>query len=246
MTAEPSDSPSEVAPGAALRLAHLRDTGAWRIDPARFHFLEALSRRLPAAAPAVREQAERRLLAALADYEARVAPAREAAALAAAQAAARQPGMARELRRLQAQFDMPAIRQVALRARARPGSGPLARLHRSPGGDALKPEPSLELPAAGELASAQRFRRMWTRQRAQDQVQQAVTRKPVQAGPLNSHMLVLEALDRMRALSPDYLRHFVQQVESLQWLEQASQRPAGAKGARGAKGSSRPRSKRSG
>jgi Protein of unknown function (DUF2894) len=73
-----------------------------------------------------------------------------------------------------------------------------------------------------ELASARRFMRAWDTSRTQEQVEQAVTRKPLNAGPLNSHVLVLQSLGLMRGLSPDYLRRFLVHVESLQWLDKAS------------------------
>ncbi|QJW85699.1 DUF2894 domain-containing protein [Ramlibacter terrae] len=53
-------------------------------------------------------------------------------------------------------------------------------------------------------------------------VAEAVARRPAQAGPLNSHVLVLQTLGMMRELSPDYLRRFIEHVETLQWLEQAA------------------------
>jgi hypothetical protein len=86
-----------------------------------------------------------------------------------------------------------------------------------------------------ELASARRFRSAWGRGRSQDQLQEALARKPAQAGPLNSHVLVLQALELMGELSPDYLRHFLQHVESLQWLEQAREVRAPAKAGKAAK-----------
>lgn len=91
-----------------------------------------------------------------------------------------------------------------------------------------------------ELASVRRFRQAWDRHRADDQVAQAVARKPAHAGPLNSHVLVLQSLALMRELSPDYLRHFLVQVESLQWLERARERyPARRAGPPGRKTRSR-------
>ena len=77
-----------------------------------------------------------------------------------------------------------------------------------------------------ELASARRFRRTWTRLRIQDEVDEAVARKPANAGPLNSHVLVLQSLDLMRGLSPAYLQRFLAHVETLQWLEEAGQKAA--------------------
>jgi hypothetical protein len=52
-------------------------------------------------------------------------------------------------------------------------------------------------------------------------VVQATHRAPENAGPLNSHMLVLRTLGLMRELSPHYLRRFLSHTETLLWLEQA-------------------------
>jgi len=75
-----------------------------------------------------------------------------------------------------------------------------------------------------ELASVRRFRRTWNGQLALQQLAQATARQPANAGPLNSHMLVLRSLDLMRELSPDYLRRFLVQLEALQWLERAAEK----------------------
>ncbi|AEG93808.1 Conserved hypothetical protein [Ramlibacter tataouinensis TTB310] len=72
-----------------------------------------------------------------------------------------------------------------------------------------------------ELASVSRFRRAWEGGRTLDQLEQALARRPANAGPLNSHALVLRSLGLMQALSMDYLRRFLGHAETLQWLEQA-------------------------
>lgn len=72
-----------------------------------------------------------------------------------------------------------------------------------------------------ELRSAQRFRETWERLGAEETVVQATHRAPENAGPLNSHMLVLRTLGLMRELSPHYLRRFLSHTETLLWLEQA-------------------------
>lgn len=71
-----------------------------------------------------------------------------------------------------------------------------------------------------ELRSAQRFRETWERLGAEAAVVQATHRAPENAGPLNSHMLVLRTLGLMRELSPHYLRRFLSHTETLLWLEQ--------------------------
>ena len=75
-----------------------------------------------------------------------------------------------------------------------------------------------------ELRSAQAFREAWSRICAEIDVHQAVQRAPENAGPLNSHMLVLRTLGLMRELSPDYLRRFMAHADTLLWLDQASAR----------------------
>jgi hypothetical protein len=81
-----------------------------------------------------------------------------------------------------------------------------------------------DMAASSEMASVRRFRQTWSRMAAKDQVDQAVGRGPVNAGPLNSHMLVLRSLALMRKLSPDYLQRFLSHVDTLLWLDQANQK----------------------
>jgi len=81
-----------------------------------------------------------------------------------------------------------------------------------------------------ELRSAQRFRETWERLGAEEAVVKATHRAPENAGPLNSHMLVLRTLALMRELSPHYLRRFLSHTETLLWLEQAQGQLKGVPG----------------
>ena len=92
------------------------------------------------------------------------------------------------------------------------GPSPLALLNRDLAARALP---------GGELRSVRGFREAWSRMSAEDEVTQAVQHGPENAGPLNSHRLVLHTLALMRDLSPDYLRRFLLQADALLWLEQA-------------------------
>lgn len=208
MSEEPP--PQDAAGALRAALASMRRAGAWQIDPARFHWLEALSRRLPAQPEAVRRILQARLEAAIADYAMRLA-------------AAPPPG-----------GNVRVLHPVAAPV---PASDPLVQLNRSIRG--ARPADAAALPGESqqpdELASVRRFRRAWSASRSQQQVAQAALRKPANAGPLNSHALVLDSLELMRELSPDYLRRFLLHVESLQWLEQAREQAAPAGKARSAK-----------
>jgi Protein of unknown function (DUF2894) len=77
-----------------------------------------------------------------------------------------------------------------------------------------------------EMKSLRRFRESWSRIAAEDQLDKALGRAPDNAGPLNSHVLILRALGLMRELSPDYLRRHLQHMEALLWLDQANQHHA--------------------
>ena len=156
-----------------------RRSGAWQADPARFFFLEALARRLADQPPAVQGLLEAKLQAALADFAARIA-------------------------------DQPAPAQVAGRRQAPAPVRclPLAQLNESvrSAAAAHAAHAATQEPAQDphELASARRFRRTWDRSRTLEQVERAVARAPANAGPLNSHVLVLQSLERMRAASSSH------------------------------------------
>ena len=191
------------APPRQARLNALRQA-AQRLDPARLHYLDVLAQRITTAPEAVQRVLQDKLDTALTDLEARLRQP-PAAAPAAGTPASAAPLVAlnRYIRGLKQQDNGHAS-----------GPGLESGLGRGLTGNT---EPRTE------MASVHRFREAWSRIAAEDQVKEAVERGPANAGPLNSHMLVLRTLSLLRGLSPDYLRRFVSQVETLQWLEQASQ-----------------------
>ncbi len=113
------------------------------------------------------------------------------------------------------------MRRLVAPAQAQAAAAPLKHLNGYIATVAATNAPPEESASARELASVRRFRSAWGQSRSQQQLEQALARKPAQAGPLNSHVLVLQALELMGELSPDYLRRFLLHVEALQWLEQA-------------------------
>lgn len=188
-------------------LAALREAGAQRLDPMRFRYLEVLSRRLEETMQGeVRALVQERLQQALADYAARFQRAQ--------QAAVADQGMQRSAAPAPAAAVRPLVQ--------------LSRYLQERTQDAGDGRPcdsefdaQFDTAFGGEMKSVRRFRQAWSRIAAEDQVELAAGRGPVNAGPLNSHMLVLRSLELMRGLSPDYLQHFLSQVDSLLWLEQA-------------------------
>ena len=63
------------------------------------------------------------------------------------------------------------------------------------------------------------FRQQLGKISVQKQVTQAIAQAPQNAGPINSHMLVLRSLGLMRELSPDYLNRFMGYVDTLLFLD---------------------------
>ncbi|MDB5911330.1 MAG: hypothetical protein JWP22_5 [Ramlibacter sp.] len=178
-----------------LSLETLRQQGAQSLDPVRFRYLEALSQRIPTQPGPVQKLLQVKMQAALAEYAKRCAQMQPAGA------ARKQPQV------------VPTGPAALAQLNAYIRSSASARIETATPG---------EPPPADELASARRFRGAWQRSRTEQQVQQAVARKPAHAGPLNSHVLVLQSVAMLQELSPAYLRRFVAQVEALQWLERAA------------------------
>ncbi len=185
------------------RLDALREA-AQRLDPVRQHYLELLSQRITTAPDAVRRVLEAKLDAGLMGLEQRLAEALPASS--------------------NNETPRPASPLAALNQYLR---GLKPHGDEQPSGLGLESRlghnPANAIEDRMELASARRFREAWSRIAAEDQVTQAVERGPANAGPLNSHRLVLRSLALLHGLSPDYLRRFLSHVETLQWLEQASQ-----------------------
>ena len=77
---------------------------------------------------------------------------------------------------------------------------------------------------AGRLAETphiQQFRKQLSQISVHKQVTQAIAQAPQNAGPINSHMLVLRSLGLMRDISPDYLNRFMGYVDTLLCLDEA-------------------------
>ena len=209
---------------ASLRsmLESLRSDGARGFDPVRFRYLEALSARIDAQPAAVARILEQRLASALTEFAACFVQSRTAAADTVASLSARHPERARELRALLAAGDLRGVHRLGAGKpvdRCEPLAHLNADLRRAVAGDGER-APGEGASAWPEMRSVRRFRQAWSRILAEDRVAQALDRGPGNAGPLNSHMLVLRSLRLMRDLSPDYLRRFLSHVDTLLWLDQ--------------------------
>jgi hypothetical protein len=181
-----------------------REQGADRLDPLRFHFIEALEKRAASHGGAVRRMLEDRLSVLLDAY----ADALASAAI-----------------RIGSTDDT-----LTSRAPARGALGELVdhiasctatRDDDYSVGD-LAPR-SAPFPA---LAALDEFRKLWSKVRSDSHLRQSLAQGPANAGPLNSGALAHRSIALMRELSPGYLQHFLSYVDDLSWMEQINERRA--------------------
>lgn len=201
--------PVETQTDHAAVIAALRERGAERFDPVRFRFIEALGRRAEAYQGEARQLLDERLDQALQEYSARLEQAQEKTEESAGDLASQSP--LAELAAYIAQRSSPdSVERVA------------------PNG-----ESSIDSPAetSTELKSVRYFRDTWSRLSVDQQLTQALAQAPENAGPLNSHLLVLRAFERMRDISPEYLNRFMSYVDALLWLDQAENLSTASTGA---------------
>ena len=90
----------------------------------------------------------------------------------------------------------------------------------------MAPAPSVTQPLRTggwrtESPRVQQFRRQLRKISVQKQVSQAMAQAPLNAGPINSHRLVLRSLSLMRDVSPDYLNRFMTYIDTLLTLDDA-------------------------
>jgi hypothetical protein len=174
-------------------IAALHAAGAQHFDPVQLHYLALLSARAQSQPGRVKDILEARLAQAAADFSQRLEQARSAPAEATAQAATEPPGDT-----------------LAGLVRALAGHGAQQAQDAAHAGTATGPE----------LKSARLFRNTWSKLSSDRQLSQALDQAPKNAGPINSHMLVLRSLAMMREISPDYLNRFMSYAQALLCLDQ--------------------------
>jgi hypothetical protein len=198
---------SELAQDLGAQLADLRLAGADQYDPVTWHYLQGLFERAARHRGEVRRLLDARLAQALQTLRERFAQAQ------------------REARQATASPPRSAPR-ASLGELARALSQPAPET-RDGGRDAGSSRVVGNRP---ELKSVRHFRNTWSKLSVDKQLAKALGRAPKNAGPINSHSLVLRSLALMRELSPDYLNRFMCYADALLCLDQGDQaRPAPVK-----------------
>jgi hypothetical protein len=198
----------------AATIAALREHGAEHFDPVRFRFIEALARRAEGYQGEARKLLDSRLAETLQEYSGRFeqAPGNAGEVVAQGSQDERSP-----LAELAAYIEQRSSVDAVLRV-ADDGELPIESASNSPAGTST------------ELKSVRYFRDTWSKLSVDQQLAQALAQAPENAGPLNSHLLVLRAFERMRDLSPEYLNRFMSYVDALLWLDQADSSKAPSSG----------------
>jgi len=243
------------------RVEALRREGAERLIPVAFRLAEALARRAASLQGTARQQLEAKLDAALADCRSQLQARKAKAEATLKEAQSRHPQAAEALQTRLNADDLAGLRRLAGELERQQQLAPLADLCRQlathlSSDDAPPPAatpeavegqdgpvtpvatmPSAPSPApTTELKAVRYFKETWTQLSLEQQLTQALAQMPENAGPLNSHMLVLRALILMRDQAPAYLHRFMGYLETLLWFEAPeSSTPPAKKGAAPAK-----------
>ena len=224
---------SPPAPRAVLDA--LRQAGAAQWDPVRLHYLQVLLQRADAASGRVKALLDARLGNAVTAYQARFDRALNNARNAVISATSAHPQAAAEWQKRLDAGDCKGVTQSLAVLQQPTRRNPLGELRHyiaEQTADGFSPTADLVngLGQPPELKTSRVFRNTWSKLSVDRQVAQALNQAPKNAGPINSHMLVLRALTLMRDISPDYLNRFTSYVDTLLALEQSDiSKPAPAK-----------------
>lgn len=214
--------------GVDALYASLKEQGGPGFDPAGWHYLETLAQGALAHEGTVRRLLEEKLERAATAFAERLARARAAAAGLLDAACKRHPPAADELRRLHAGGELKAMKRLCASLEATEQCVALrslvAQLEPAPAVATARPSvhhAGSPVPVAPtlDLKTVRESRATWARLSVDRQLSQALRQAPKNAGPINSHMLVLRALEMMQSIAPDYLNRTVSYVDTLLLLD---------------------------
>lgn len=220
---ETAAAPQVAPPDFDALIASLRTAGAGRFDPVRLHYLDVLAKRASAHQGSVRHMLDAKLAQALTAFKERFERAQAEANEAVSHATQQYPKAARDLQRVVAAGDFKGVHRLIAQLKAGERCASLGALVRQLEQDASGSADALPNRDAGsppELKTVRNFRNTFSKLSVDLQVAQALEQAPKNAGPINSHMLVLRSLALMRDISPDYLNRFMSYADTLLCLDQ--------------------------
>lgn len=211
-------------------IAALRTAGADRFDPMGLHYIDVLAKRGMAHQGRARRMLDARLAQALAAFKQRFEQAQCDAKETVAQTVLQFPHAADDLQRFFVAGEFKGLRRFVATLTTSGQHASLGALVRqleqhSPDNADVRVEGDAGSPF--ELKTIRRFRNTWSKLSVDRQVAQSLEHTPKNAGPLNSHMLVLRSLELMRDISPDYLNRFMSYADTLLRLDQCEKEKLG-------------------
>ncbi len=231
--------PPDASPEAGELVAPLRASGAGKFDPVRLHYIEALAERASGHQGRTKELLDAKLRQALAVLKKRFDLAQSDAADAVVQRVQQYPAAAADLHGLLDAGDFKGVQRLIAQLKIREQCASLSALVRQLEPHSPEQVEAPRMESAGphpELKTIRNFRNTWSKLSVDKQVAQALEQAPRNAGPINSHMLVLRSLALMREVSPDYLNRFMTYADTLLRLDQGEQeKPVSLKKPRRAK-----------
>jgi hypothetical protein len=225
-----ADAPPDSSPDFEGLIASLRTAGAARFDPVRLHYIEVLAKRAIAHRGSVKCMLDAKLAQALSAFKKRFDLAQCDAEETVARSVQQYPHAANDLQRLFAAGDFKGLRRFIATLKTSEQCASLGALVReleqhSPEGADARLEGNAG--SRSELKAIRNFRDTWLKLSVDKQMAQALEQAPKNAGPINSHMLVLRSLALMRDISPDYLNRFMSYADTLLCLDQCEKKKLG-------------------
>ena len=209
------------------RIAALRAVSANRFDPVGQHYLEALARRAATHQGRAKCLLDEKLEQGLAAFAARFELAQSEASNTLAETVVAHPHAADQLRRFFVASDFNGLKRCIDHVKESEQPSPLAGLLRRFEQHGPKTVVAGARAPAGlhtELKTLRSARNVWSTLSTSRQVSRALEQAPKNAGPINSHMLVLRSLALMRDVSPDYLNRFMSYADTLLSLDQQGEK----------------------
>lgn len=216
--------------GAEVKIALLRAAGAAQFDPNRLHHLSILANRSRLYPANVKDLLEAKLNLAVVAFENRFADAQAAARAALSRSTRVSAAGDSTLEQLFASGDFKGLHRILDQQSVElPGltlellTGMLAQP--VSGKDNPPRQSAVQLPAddPAELKTLRHSRSSWSRLSTDNLLARALAQAPKNAGPINSHMLVLRSLSLMHESAPAYLNCFLSYTDTLLRLDQTGQ-----------------------
>jgi hypothetical protein len=221
----------EAVVGLSKRIALLRAAGANRFDPVGQYYLESFAKRAATHQGRARFLLDEKLEKSLTAFVARFVLAQSEASGTLTETVAAYPHEADKLQRFFVASDFNGLKLCIEHVKKNSHPNPLGVLLRQFEQHVSGTKTGSQGASAGlrtELKTVRTARNIWSKLSSIRQVTRALEQAPKNAGPINSHMLVLRSLALMRDVSPDYLNRFMSYADTLLCLDHQAEKDKSA------------------